>query len=357
MKQLMTCVMFLLVFLLAGTALAANSSTTARKLSGDVTSRADRQSTYVPLAAGKSLAEGSWVRTGKNGWIELALSDGSTITLANNSELELTRLNMGKEKREGLLNLAQGKLRANVVKLAGKQADIKIKSGTAVSGVKGTDFLMMTVGPANVFFGNEGSVAVSGTGNEMKLMDAGTMTQTTRGYVPLEPLKVEPGSPLADVRTEFNAITGVTPPAEWLAGDALPAIIARWNVNYGHYLADRGNYQEALQAFQIAIDLTQTPEIRADAWLERGTVQGRFLENPRAALAEFLLVLEEFPRLPQSEIALFNVGQTLFELKNYAQAASRLRQYLLAYPTGRYRSTSETLLNAITSQTNDGAGR
>ena len=356
MKLRMTCMIFLIFSLAAHTALAAGD-VTARKVSGKVTYRVGAQLNYLVLPKGGALAEGSWVRTGDDGWVELALPDGSSITIANNSELGLNRLNMGKEKREGLFNLAQGKLRANVVKLAGKQANIRIKSGTAVAGVKGTDFLMMTVGPANVFFGNEGNVAVSGTGKEVKLMKAGTMTQTTRGYEPLEPLKVEPGTPLADAKAAFNTITGVTPPPDWLAGDALPAIIARWNVNYGHYLADRGSYQEALRVFQIAIDLTQTAEIRADAWLERGTVQGRFLENPRAALAEFLLVLEEYPRLPQAEIALFNVSQTLYELKIYDQAASRLRQYLSTYPTGRYRSTSETLLNAITSQKDDGGGK
>jgi len=343
----MVLLTFLMLICLFATGALAASVATARKLSGDVTQRSGEKSIYAALSAGSPLAEGSWVRTGKNGWVELALSDGSTLTLANNGELELTRLRLGKDKREGLINLAQGKLRANVVKLAGKQADIKVKSGTAVAGVKGTSFMMMSEGPANVFFGNEGIVSIKGTGQEEKLMTAGTMTQTTRGYDPQEPVKVEPGSPLADALKTFNEITGETPPADWLAGDALPSIIARWNVNYARYLADRGSYQEALRILQIAIDLVQKAEIRADAWLERGTIQGRFLDNPRAALAEFLLVLEEYPNLPQAEIALFSVGQTLYELKLFDQAASRLRQYVAIYPNGRYRSTSDTLLNAI----------
>jgi len=347
MKRFTTITTFLILFcLLVHPALAAGVAT-ARKLSGTVTCRSGVQTNYLPLVIGAALVEGNWVRTGRDGWLELALADGSTITLANNSELELTRLKMGTDKREGLLSLAQGKLRANVVKLAGRQADIKIKSGTAVAGVKGTSFMMMTEGPANVFFGNEGLVSIKGRGSEDKLMTAGTMTQTTRGYDPQEPIKVEPGSPLADAMTTFNAITGETPPADWLAGDALPSIIARWNINYSHYLTDRGSYLEALRILQIAIDLVQAADIRADAWLERGTIQGRFLDNPRAALAEFLLVLEEYPTLPQSELALFSVSQTLYELKLFDQAASRLRQYLVIYPNGRYRSTTETLLNSI----------
>ena len=354
MKRLAISSMVLMLLCFISQSAPAADVAMARKLSGEVACRTGARSNYVPLVSGAAMREGDWVRTGKNGWIELALSDGSTITLANNSELELTRLNTDNGKREGIFKLAQGKLRASVVKLAGKQADFKVRSGTSVAGVKGTEFLMMTVGPANVFFGNEGIVAVSGTGKEEKLMNAGTMTQTTRGYEPQEPLKVEPGTPLADARSAFNAITGRTPPADWLAGDALPGIIARWNVNYGHYLTDSGSYQEALRVLQIAIDLTQTAEIRADAWLERGTVQGRFLDNPLAALAEYLLVLEEYPRLPQAEVALFSVGQTLYELKLYDQASSRLRQYLNSYPNGRYRGNVETLLNSIDAQPKNG---
>jgi tetratricopeptide (TPR) repeat protein len=356
MNRRLTCLISFFLCCIAHTALAAGVAT-ARKLSGDVTSRAGGQTAYGALSAGKELAEGSWVRTGKNGWVELVLADGSTITLANNGELELTRMKIGKDRREGVLNLAQGKLRASVVKLAGKQADIKVKSGTAVAGVKGTEFLMMTAGPANVFFGNDGSVTVSGSGTEEKLLRAGTMTQTTRGYEPEEPYIVEPGSPLSDAQATFNAITGQNPPAEWLAGDALPAIIARWNVNYAHYLTDRGSYQEALRVLQIAIDLTQIAEIRADALLERGTIQGRFLNNPRLALVEFLLVLEEYPQAPQAQIALFSAGQALYELKLYDQAASRLRQYLATYPSGRYRGTVEILLNAIEADRKNGTGK
>ena len=61
-----------------------------------------------------TLPAGASVRTGRNGWVELRLDDGSTVTLANDTELELTSLTMGKGKKEGLLNLAQGKLRTQL---------------------------------------------------------------------------------------------------------------------------------------------------------------------------------------------------------------------------------------------------
>ena len=317
------------------------------KVKGEASFRAGTASPYQRVAAGQELAEGGWVRTGRDGWIELTLSDQSRFTIANDSELELTRFSAAGQKREGAFNLVQGKLRATVVKLAGKQTDFKVRSGTAVAGVKGTEFLMLSHGPANVFFGNEGTVAVTGHSEEAEALVAGTMTQTTRGYRPAPVVAVETGTPLAQAKDLFEAATGAVPPEEWSASDALANIIARWDLNYGHYLADSGRYQESLQVFQTALDLSTLADIRADARLERGGVYGRFLNHPEAALAEYLLVLEEYPQIPQTETALFNVGQTLWDLGRLELARARFRQYLEQYPAGRYRGSVETLLKAL----------
>jgi tetratricopeptide (TPR) repeat protein len=321
---------------------------TISKTSGEVLFRAVDNTNYVNLKNGQSLAEGNWVKTGKKGWIELLLSDGSKFTIANNSELELGSFMVSKEKKEGNFTLTQGKLRASVVKLGGQQTDIKVRSRTAVAGIRGTEFLMMSEGPANVFFGNEGVVKVSGSGEEAAPpLLPGTMTQNTRGYTPLEPVKVEQGTPLADAKKAFEGVTSAVPPAEWLASDNLSSIIARWNINYGHYLADSGKHEAALQVFQIALDLTRDPDIRSDARLERGSVYSRFLSNSEAALAEYLLVLEEYPTLKQAETALVFSGQTLFDLGFKDEAKARFKEYLKKYPEGKQRGNVETMLNLL----------
>jgi hypothetical protein len=321
---------------------------TVSKTSGEVLFRAGDNMKYAGLKSGQSLEEGNWVKTGKKGWLELSLSDGSKFTVANNSELELTSFVVGKEKKEGSFTLTQGKLRASVVKLGGQQTDIKVRSRTAVAGIRGTEFLMMAEGPANVFFGNEGIVKVSGAGEDVAPpLLPGTMTQNTRGFTPLEPVKVEPGTPLAEAKTSFEGATAAVPPADWLASDNLSSIIARWNINYGHYLADSGKHEAALQVFQIALDLTKNPDIRSDARLERGSVYSRFLANPEAALAEYLLVLEEYPTLKQAETALVFTGQTLFDLGFKKQAKARFMEYLKKYPDGKQRGNVETMLNLL----------
>jgi tetratricopeptide (TPR) repeat protein len=323
---------------------------TVSKTSGEVLFRSVDNTNYVSLKNGQSLAEGNWVKTGKKGWIELLLSDGSKFTIANNSELELGSFMVSKEKKEGNFTLTQGKLRASVVKLGGQQTDIKVRSRTAVAGIRGTEFLMLSEGPANVFFGNEGIVKVSGSGEDVTPpLLPGTMTQNTRGYTPLEPIKVEQGTPLADAKKAFEGVTSAVPPAEWLAADNLASIIARWNINYGHYLADSGKHEAALQVFQIALDLTKDSEIRSDARLERGSVYSRFLSNSEAALAEYLLVLEEYPTLKQAETALVFSGQTLFDLGFKNEAKARFKEYLKKYPEGKQRGNVETMLNLLNS--------
>lgn len=317
------------------------------KTSGSAFYKKGATASYVPLSISMRVDEGGWIKTGRNGWAELTLSDGSRFTLANDTELEVASFAVGKGKREGLFNLARGKLRTSIVKLAGKQTDIKVHSATAVAGIKGTEFLMLSRGPANVLFGTEGTVTVCGVDTGSRFLTAGTVVQTTRGYLPLSPVKIEPGTPLASARADFEAATGASPPSAWGEVDALGDIIARWNINHGHYLVDSGKYEESLHAFQLALDLTEAGRVRADALLERGAVYGRFLRNPESALAEYLLVLERYHDLPQAETALFTVGQIQYQMGLADQARARFGQYLERYPAGRYRVSAETLLKQL----------
>lgn len=343
--------LFLVVFFSLPHALFAATAGNVSNMTGEALIKAADSTKYLPIKKGQKVEEGHWLKTGKKGWIELTLTDGSKFTIANNSELEVTSFISGAKKKEGSFTLTQGKLRASVVKIAGQQTDIKVRSRTAVAGIRGTEFLMLAEGPANVFFGNEGTVRVSGSGEDSAPpLLPGTMTQNTRNSVPLEPVKVEQGTPLAQAKNAFEAATSTMPPAEWSSADNLSSIIARWNINYGHYLADSGKHDASLQVFQIALDLTKDAEIRADARMERGAVYSRFLNNSESALAEYLLVIEEYPALKQSEIALYLVGQTLFDLGFKNQAKARFTEYVNKYPDGKNRSNVDTMLNFLKSE-------
>ncbi len=317
------------------------------EMSGSVLFKEKSSASYQKAEKGVPLEKGFWIKTGADGWTVLLLSDNSRLTLANNTELEITEFIVSKEKKDGVFNVAQGKLRASVTRLAGEKVNYKVKSLTAVAGIKGTEFMMMTHGLANVFFGNEGQVEISGDTTPTKPLSVDTMVQNTRSYTPTDPVKVEPDTPLYTAKKDFEAITAAEPPKDWEISGNLPNIIARWNINYGHYLADAGRYEDALYVFQIALDLTNLPEIRSDARLERGTVYSRFLRNPEAALAEYLLVIETYPVVPQRETALYLAGMTLYELGFKEQAREKLLQYKKEYPDGKHISSVETILNIL----------
>lgn len=338
---------FFCTFWGTGISWGATPVATALKVSGLVEARQSADLPYKLLRAGSPLEEGGAVRTGRDGWAMLRLADGSTLVLSNSTELELTHLKFAKRRKDGILSLLGGKLRATIVNLAGEQTDMRIKSRTAVAGVKGTEFLMLSKGAANVFFGNEGSIAVSGDGKEISYLAPLTMTQTTRGHAPLDPVKVQPGTPLDEIYRTFNAVTASQPPDDWLAADNLPNIIARWNINYSRYLVDRGDFRQALHVLLLAIDLAELDEIKADALLERGTVQGRFMRNPAAALADYAQILTDMADLPQAEAALFYAAQADYDLGYLDDAEEKLREYLSKYPAGRHVDSARTLLRHI----------
>ena len=317
------------------------------KLSGEVSWRDKANVPYKKAKEGMDFEAGCWIKTGKDGWAKLSLSDGSAFTLANNTELEIDKFVVSIDKKEGVFKLNQGKLRATVTRLAGQQTNFKVKSPTAVAGIKGTEFMMMTQGYANVLFGNEGTAEISGNTELSKPLSSDTMVQNTRGINPTDPVKVEQDTPLYTAKKDFEEITAAKPPKEWEISGNLPHIIARWNINYAHYLADAGKYEEALYIFQIALDLTDKLEIRGDARLERGAVYSRFLRNQEAALAEYLLILEEYPISPQRETALYLTGILLDEMGFAKRAKERLLQYKSEFPNGKHIGNVETYLQRI----------
>ena len=346
MRKVLVILCFFLLCAVPPVSFAKNAAVIS-SLSGSVSYRDRDNVPYRTVKKGTPLGVGYWVKTGDNGWTVVTLSDGSKLTLANNTELKITKFMAGKKRKEGIFSILQGKLRAAIVHLSGETVDYKVQSRTAVAGIKGTEFMMMAQGQANVFFGDEGVAGISGGATSAKPLGAGAMVQNTRGFTPVDAVKVAKGTPLEAAKKNFEAITAATPPKDWELSNNLPNIIARWNINYGHYLADSGKYDDALYVFQIALDLTALPEIRSDARLEKATVYSRFLKNPEAALAQYLLVLEEYPGAPQRETALFQAGMTLYEMGFKGRAKERLLQYKREYPYGRDIGNVDTFLNEL----------
>ncbi len=103
------------------------------------------QSQWLPAVVGARLVEGDDIRAFSGASAELAFPDTSTVVLAENSRLLLSKLEFDQQKQSRLvlLHLAVGKLRAAIAQTAitlarARQSNFAISTPTAVAAARGT---------------------------------------------------------------------------------------------------------------------------------------------------------------------------------------------------------------------------
>ncbi len=341
----LVAVLFLLVFSFLGSiSCAATGSIDA--ISGIAFLKPKHTLKWVELKSGDAVSVGDRLKTGAEGRVTVRLKDGTRLMVGNDTELEITEHYAEKDRRGALYSLTQGKLRTVVMKFSGK-SDIRVKTRSGVMGIKGTDFIVMNRNDANIVFGMEDSVNVAGLDHASVDLKQGAMTENTRGVSPIEPVMVEPQTPLEEALNSLKAVTDAQAPVEWERAGSLPLMMARWNINYGHYLADSGSYAAALDVFRIAIDLTDEPEIKAEAHLERGALFSVNLMKPEHALVEFNEVMDKFRAEPFLESAIYYAGMANMELGKREEAGRLFRRYLQEYPGGSKAETIRTVIKSL----------
>ena len=91
------------------------------------------------------LYKGDTIATQEKGHISFKLNDGSTLTMASRTELVINRsvYDPTRKSRSSFLGMTLGKARFWVTKLMGfKRSEFKVKTETAVMGVRGSDFII-----------------------------------------------------------------------------------------------------------------------------------------------------------------------------------------------------------------------
>jgi len=103
------------------------------------------QTQWLPAVIGARLVEGDDIRAFSGAQAELALPDASTVALAENSRLLLTKLEVDRQSQSRLvlLHLAVGKVRAAIAQTAitlvrARQSNFAISTPTAVAAARGT---------------------------------------------------------------------------------------------------------------------------------------------------------------------------------------------------------------------------
>jgi hypothetical protein len=132
---------------LASTALAqqAPASAELKRVIGRVEILRKGQTQWVPAVIGARLVEGDDIRAFSGAQAELALPDTSTVQLAENSRLLMTKIEYDQQNQSRLvlLHLVVGKVRAAIAQSAitlvrARQSNFAISTPTAVAAARGT---------------------------------------------------------------------------------------------------------------------------------------------------------------------------------------------------------------------------
>jgi hypothetical protein len=128
---------------------AQSSAPTAqiRTLTGQVEIQRKGEAQWTSAAVGARLAEGDNIRAHAGGAAVLDLPEGSTLFVAENSRVVVTKLEVDPQNnaRNILFHLVVGKVRALVSKASialvrARQSNFSITTPTAVAAARGTDF-------------------------------------------------------------------------------------------------------------------------------------------------------------------------------------------------------------------------
>jgi stage II sporulation protein D len=122
------------------------------------------------------------------------------------------------------------------------------------------------------------------------------------------------------------------------------AYVARWSLDNGRYLIEQGQYLEAMEAFDTALEMAESDAVRAEALLQKGSVLSMFLDSPAEAVRAYDAVVARYPGSADAEPALFQAGMVLFDNSEFRRAASYFERYLEVYPSGASAATAEFLL-------------
>jgi stage II sporulation protein D len=120
--------------------------------------------------------------------------------------------------------------------------------------------------------------------------------------------------------------------------------LARWNLTHGKYQVDVGEYLEALEAFDTALETTSDVDVRTDALLQKANLLALFLDAPDDAIRVYDDLLRQYPTSPAADAALYRAGMVLFDREQYEPAARYFERYLKEHPDGASRGSVEFLL-------------
>jgi hypothetical protein len=139
------------------------------------------------------------IYTMETGKIRFKMNDGSILSLASETKLELNKsvYDQQKKSRSSFLNMAFGKARFLVVKMINfKRSEFRVKTPTAVCGVRGSDYVIEASGQVSTFIALEDTTIEvynpQFPDSEPVVLNAYEMSRVYLDGYPSEPVKLTP---------------------------------------------------------------------------------------------------------------------------------------------------------------------
>jgi len=186
------------VLFLALAATAAHADDAGKVVSLEGTVEIGRAGSFAAAASGGVVQTGDTIRTGKPGRARILFIDESVLNVGDNSTLVIdqTVFDPNKGTANTLIHLLGGKVRALVSEYyTGGTASYQIETTTAVSGVRGTEFVMTydEKTKTSEVLGAGGTVAVNSTMDRKKrgvLIHTNEITVVEKGKFPTAPRQI-----------------------------------------------------------------------------------------------------------------------------------------------------------------------
>lgn len=155
---------------------------------------------------------GTAVKTGADSSCLLLWNDGNIVKVQSLSMVTVEEASKDGAKENSTMKLTNGKMFATAKKLTTGDSSFRVKTPTAVAGVRGTDIGVGVEGGASTFQVAAGSIDVALPGGEPVILDQGTQVGVTEGMAsvpmpePIPPAELqELQSNISDVKVEAEA--------------------------------------------------------------------------------------------------------------------------------------------------------
>jgi len=152
-RSLRMCTQMLFRFLLLGCCVAfafEDPSVIIKSAVGEATVQNGGKGNWKPAHVGTKLKQGDRIRTSDESEVLIEFTDGSMVTVGENSEAGIKLLLQADSTRNTTLELAIGKLSFSIQKLVGAKSSFEFEMKSATAAIRGTDGEVETNGEESV---------------------------------------------------------------------------------------------------------------------------------------------------------------------------------------------------------------